>query len=78
MLMEERTIQQKSSSRNNFSLLFQLIASLSWVASVFVYGSYGPGDFLQLTAASAWTVSNILSYFKDKSRQERTALKQFA
>ena len=44
--------------------LCQLIASTSWVASVFVYGSFAPGDYLQLLAGSAWTVSNIMSYFK--------------
>jgi len=52
--------------KSNVSILWlcQLIASTSWMASVFVYGSFAPGDFLQLIAASSWTVSNILSFFK--------------
>ena len=45
--------------------LFQLIASTSWVASVFVYGSFTTGDYLQLIAASAWTISNLISCFKN-------------
>ena len=44
--------------------LLQLVASLSWMASVFVYGSYGLGDYLQLIAASAWTLSNIFSLLR--------------
>ena len=44
--------------------LFQLIASTSWVASVFVYGSFAPGDYLQLLAGTAWTISNLISFFK--------------
>ncbi len=45
-----------------FEWLFQFIASVAWMVSVFVYGSYELGDWLQLTAASAWTVSNIMNY----------------
>tara|TARA_B110000014_G_C20055178_1_gene549121 strand:+ start:1025 stop:1213 length:189 start_codon:yes stop_codon:yes gene_type:complete len=44
--------------------LFQLIASTSWMISVFIYGSFAPGDYLQLMAASSWTMSNIISPFK--------------
>lgn len=40
---------------------FQVIASLCWVASVFVYGGYETGDILQLVAASSWFVSNVLA-----------------
>lgn len=78
MLMEEITVKKESSAGIDFPWLFQLIASVSWVASVFVYGSYGPGDLLQLAAASSWTVSNILSYLKDNNRQERIARRQCA
>ena len=45
----------------NSEWLFQFIASVAWVASVFVYGSYELGDCLQLTAASAWTISNLIT-----------------
>ena len=39
--------------------LGQTVASLCWILSVFVYGISAPGDWLQLTAASAWLVANI-------------------
>ena len=47
--------------------LGQMMASLFWVASVFVYsiaasGNWLPtaaGDWLQLLAASAWMIANI-------------------
>jgi len=34
------------------------------VASVFVYGAFALGDYLQLLAGTAWTISNVISYFK--------------
>ena len=37
----------------------QTAASLCWIASVFAYGIDGPGDLLQLFAASAWLVANL-------------------
>ena len=59
-------IRNNKDLKSNVSILWlcQLIASTSWMASVFVYGSFALGDFLQLIAASSWTVSNILSFFK--------------
>ncbi|MEM8864412.1 MAG: hypothetical protein AAGF31_02565 [Planctomycetota bacterium] len=39
--------------------LGQTIASICWIASVFVYGISSTGDWLQLGAASAWLVANI-------------------
>lgn len=39
--------------------LGQTVASISWGASVFVYGISSPGDWLQLLAASAWLVANL-------------------
>ncbi|MFL2756917.1 MAG: hypothetical protein ACJ0BE_06690 [Dehalococcoidia bacterium] len=53
--------------RPNVSMLwvFQLIASTSWMVSVFVYGSFALGDYLQLIAASSWTISNIITLFKN-------------
>ncbi len=39
--------------------LGQTLASLCWIISVFVYGIDGPGDWLQLGAASFWMVSNL-------------------
>ena len=59
-------IRNNRKLKSNLSLLWlcQLIASTSWMASVFVYGSFAPGDYLQLIAASSWTISNIISFFK--------------
>ena len=54
----------KINNKLSFGTLLQLVASLSWMASVFVYGSYGLGDYLQLIAASAWTLSNIFTLFR--------------
>jgi len=54
----------KSKNNFNLSLVLQLVASTSWIASVFVYGSFSPGDYLQLLAASAWTIANIFSFFR--------------
>ena len=39
--------------------LGQTLASLCWIISVFVHGIDGPGDWLQLGAASFWMVSNL-------------------
>tara|TARA_Y100000741_G_C18094051_1_gene493985 strand:- start:275 stop:469 length:195 start_codon:yes stop_codon:yes gene_type:complete len=60
-------IRNNKNFKSNVTVLWlcQLIASSCWMASVFVYGSFEPGDLLQLTAASAWTLSNIMSYFKN-------------
>ncbi len=41
--------------------LGQMVASICWIVSVFVYGIDGPGDWLQLSAASAWFVANVAS-----------------
>ena len=39
--------------------LGQMAASLSWIASVFVYGINSAGDWLQLAAAGSWLIANI-------------------
>ena len=39
--------------------LGQMVASLLWVSSVFVYGISSLGDVLQLCAALAWTIANL-------------------
>ncbi|MFL2686028.1 MAG: hypothetical protein ACJ0NN_00835 [Thermodesulfobacteriota bacterium] len=44
----------------NFSKIFQLIASISWMVSTFFYGLNEVGDYLQLLASTAWTISNLL------------------
>ena len=43
----------------SFEWLGQTIASLCWIISVFTYGISSSGDWLQLTAASSWMLSNI-------------------
>lgn len=61
-----KVIAQKNEKNGiNLGWLCQLVASISWLISVLVYGSYEAGDCLQLLAASAWTVSNIINYFTD-------------
>ena len=51
----------------SISWLGQTLASLCWIISVFVYGIYGTGDWLQLGAASCWMMSNIASVIETKS-----------
>ena len=41
--------------------LGQMVASVCWISSVFVYGIESGGDWLQLAAASAWFVANVAS-----------------
>ena len=41
--------------------LLQCAASGCWVASVFVYGSFETGDWLQLAAALAWCLGNVFA-----------------
>jgi hypothetical protein len=59
-------ISNNKKYKSNISTLWlcQLIASTSWVASVFVYGSFAPGDYLQLLAGTAWTISNLISFLR--------------
>jgi len=48
--------------------LGQTIASVSWIASVFAYGTPSKtGDWLQLLAASAWLAANIAAISKPDS-----------
>tara|TARA_B100001142_G_scaffold78366_1_gene79116 strand:+ start:1312 stop:1509 length:198 start_codon:yes stop_codon:yes gene_type:complete len=61
--MDNLFVKKKSWIKANLEWLLQLIASLSWMISVFVYGTYELGDYLQLLASSSWTASNIMIYF---------------
>ena len=54
----------KINNKFELSNLLQLVASIPWIASVFVYGSFGLGDYLQLIAATAWTLSNIFNLLR--------------
>ena len=47
--------------RPAFAWFFQMIASLAWMTSVFIYDSWETGDGFQLTAAIAWTLSNLIA-----------------
>ncbi len=65
--MQEELVQKEIKTSISIQWLCQLIASLSWFASVIVYGSFELGDCLQLLAASAWTVSNIIYYLSKRN-----------
>ena len=53
--------------------LGQTVASLCWIASVFAYGISSTGDYLQLSAASAWLLANIALALNSPDRvSERT------
>ena len=43
--------------------LGQMVASLCWTVSIFVYGINSAGDWLQLLAASAWLIANLAALF---------------
>lgn len=47
--------------------LGQMVASVCWIASVFVYGLSSSGDWLQLCAASAWFVANIAAVMDNEA-----------
>ena len=66
-IMENQLMAKKRQSKIDLEWLFQLIASLAWLISVFIYGSFEIGDCFQLLAASAWTVANIVSYVNHKN-----------
>ncbi|MEM7286059.1 MAG: hypothetical protein AAF480_06885 [Actinomycetota bacterium] len=46
--------------------LGQVVASLCWIISVFVYGIESAGDWLQLAAASAWATANVAALVNDR------------
>ncbi|MAE78389.1 MAG: hypothetical protein DWC08_00275 [Candidatus Poseidoniales archaeon] len=54
--------------------LGQTVASACWIVSVFVYADGAlpetAGDWLQLTAASAWMVANISSALSKSESSE--------
>ena len=56
-------------SRPGLEWCGQTVASLCWIASVFVYGIDGYGDILQLFAASAWLTANVAALFAIRSAQ---------
>ncbi|MEM1095871.1 MAG: hypothetical protein AAGJ10_14835 [Bacteroidota bacterium] len=60
--MQDELKQQDVQKNVSAKWSFQMLASISWIVSVLVYGSFELGDCLQLVAASAWTVSNIIDY----------------
>ena len=47
--------------REALGWVFQMAASLFWLVSVFVYGSFETGDVMQLLAAACWAVANVLA-----------------
>tara|TARA_Y100000591_G_scaffold179275_1_gene154804 strand:+ start:1785 stop:1973 length:189 start_codon:yes stop_codon:yes gene_type:complete len=53
----------------SITLIFQLIASTSWMVSIFIYGSFSLGDYFQLLASSAWTIANIITFYKKENKK---------
>ena len=45
--------------------LGQTAASVCWIASMLTYGLNSTGDWLQLSAASAWLLANIAAIVTD-------------
>ena len=48
----------------NIDWLGQTAASICWICSMFVYGVGSAGDWLQLSAASAWFLANLAAILK--------------
>lgn len=44
--------------------LGQTAASICWICSMYVYGVDSVGDWLQLSAASAWFMANLAAIAK--------------
>ena len=65
LLMDKFSLNKESWIKDKLVWFFQLIASVSWMVSVFAYGLNESADYLQLLASSAWTVSNIINYFRN-------------
>ena len=53
------TTRARSAKVLRIEWLGQTAASLCWITSVFVYGLSSAGDYLQLSAASAWLIANV-------------------
>ena len=49
--------------------LGQMLASMLWAISVFVYGISSTGDILQLCAALAWMAANIAAFVNDTPKK---------
>ena len=63
--MDKFSLNKEAWIKDKLVWFFQLIASVSWMVSVFAYGLNESADYLQLLASSAWTVSNIINYFRN-------------
>ena len=63
--MDKFSLNKESWIKDKLVWFFQLIASVSWMVSVFAYGLNESAAYLQLLASSAWTVSNIINYFRN-------------
>ena len=55
---------RRLSGLRSIEWLGQTAASLLWIGSVLAYGITTAGDWLQLTAASAWLVANVATVVK--------------
>ena len=58
-LTETHDPEIQRSSQIQLDWLGQMIASILWATSVFVYGITSTGDLLQLCAALAWMAANV-------------------
>jgi len=59
----------KNRLRKAFSIewIGQTVASFCWIGSVLTYGMNSAGDWLQLTAASAWLLANVAALLTFRS-----------
>ena len=48
-------------ARAGMAWFCQMLASVAWMISVFIYDSWTTGDQFQMLAASAWAASNLLA-----------------
>ena len=63
-LQSTKTTESRWDRALRIEWLGQMLASLSWVVSVFTYGISSTGDVLQLCAALAWMVANLAALMR--------------
>ena len=76
LMIEEKNRTEVNNSQSvwrqalQLDWLGQMLASVLWAVSVFVYGISATGDVLQLCAALGWMVANLAALMNSQSKNE--------
>ena len=71
LLQQQQQQQQQQQYTEVGAWFFQMCASISWIICIVIYDSWEDGDIVQMLAASAWTVSNLLSLLQQQQQQQQ-------